>query len=557
MTLILFSKVVTTTVIFMLAITSVASLIRVESDSNINEYHFQKEMISTLSATTEDIEINFSNQESKEIINGDLKNTFKEVLLEKTKRGALSNPKYIVTDVQYEDGFGISSLTNYYHQDEEIFDQELGHYSEHKHDNSPREYFNIFFLKEGNSWKASLNDDFSKTDEIVKKRSANSLAKIASEISLETKKSKQPSIQGSSQNYRKYKFPWDVGQKWRVETVNTKGQPWGWHNDKTGPSLDFLPPNSKKSYNIRAASDGLVTWRCTTDRSRNQAGVHILTKVDGKSYNETLRYYHLRRDAIYVGYESVSQGERLGKLAVGTAASYSPCNMLSRNTHLHLGLPKKGFLIDGVFFGNDLGVSSCDLVSSQGKPHVSNENIFPDVPDHYGFGSYIKELKEDGVIGGYSDGCFKSGNNLDRAAMAKFIYNGFNFTPNTSCGDFPDVPTSSGFYTFITTLKCEGIIGGFSDGTFKPSVKVDRGASMKFTINALRQKAANPSDFDYNSTIINPFSDIKESDSFYEFIVVAAEQGIIGGYPDGTFQKNTKLSRGAMSKIIANARNSI
>jgi subtilisin family serine protease len=224
-------------------------------------------------------------------------------------------------------------------------------------------------------------------------------------------------------------------------------------------------------------------------------------------------------------------------------------------------LPSKDpAFIEGVLqsSADDLGPSGKDNEFGYGLLNIEDSIFaFPDVSKSSTFGTFIYDLKKDNVIGGYSDGNFRPENNVDRAAMAKFIYNGFNFTPNTSCGDFPDVPTSSGFYTFITTLKCEGIIGGFSDGTFKPSVKVDRGASMKFTINALRQKAANPSDFDYNSGISNPFSDLSSSHPFYEFIVVGADQGIIGGYSNGTFQTGNTLTRGAMSKIISNARTNL
>jgi subtilisin family serine protease len=108
---------------------------------------------------------------------------------------------------------------------------------------------------------------------------------------------------------------------------------------------------------------------------------------------------------------------------------------------------------------------------------------FPDVPKSHDFDIYIHNLKFDDIIDGYPDGTYKPNNNVDRGAMAKFIKNGFNIPTNTTCGDFPDVKVDNDFYTEITSLKCANVIGGYPDGNYKPSNKVIRSHMAKFIVN--------------------------------------------------------------------------
>ncbi|NEQ32914.1 MAG: S-layer homology domain-containing protein [Leptolyngbya sp. SIO4C5] len=71
------------------------------------------------------------------------------------------------------------------------------------------------------------------------------------------------------------------------------------------------------------------------------------------------------------------------------------------------------------------------------------------------------------------------------AAEAKFGAIGFN----TSCSDFSDVLPGSPFYDYITTLKCDDIIQGYSDETFRPNASVSRGEISKFIVNGSNQYA--------------------------------------------------------------------
>ncbi len=49
------------------------------------------------------------------------------------------------------------------------------------------------------------------------------------------------------------------------------------------------------------------------------------------------------------------------------------------------------------------------------------------------------------------------------------------------------------------------------------------------------------------------FSDVLEGSTFYPFVRCLACRGIIGGYEDGTFRPGNDVTRGQLSKIVANA----
>lgn len=119
---------------------------------------------------------------------------------------------------------------------------------------------------------------------------------------------------------------------------------------------------------------------------------------------------------------------------------------------------------------------------------------------------------------------------------------------------FPDVPQGSTFYSFVQCLACKSIIGGFSDGTYRPGANVTRGQLSKIISNA--------------AAFTEPagaqvFEDVLPGSPFYDFVQRLNKRGIIDGYqcgganePCGTankpyFRPNNNATRGQISKIVA------
>lgn len=96
-------------------------------------------------------------------------------------------------------------------------------------------------------------------------------------------------------------------------------------------------------------------------------------------------------------------------------------------------------------------------------------HAFSDVSPSTPYGSAVESLQERGVIEGYADGTFRSGNSINRAEFLKIVLEGreenFSFT-GSDC--FPDVSTEDWFAQYVCKAKAEGIVGGYPDGFFRP-----------------------------------------------------------------------------------------
>ena len=102
----------------------------------------------------------------------------------------------------------------------------------------------------------------------------------------------------------------------------------------------------------------------------------------------------------------------------------------------------------------------------------------------------IEVMSELKVIDGYTDGSFRPTTELNRGAAAKIICN-MILGPttasalNATSAPFSDVPANSVFAGYITYCAKEGIINGYSDGTFRPTAPLTGYAFMKMLLGAL------------------------------------------------------------------------
>jgi serine protease AprX len=129
----------------------------------------------------------------------------------------------------------------------------------------------------------------------------------------------------------------------------------------------------------------------------------------------------------------------------------------------------------------------------------------------------------------------------------------------TACTQsFTDVQPTDTFYPFIRCLACRGIIGGYTDGTFRPNNNITRGQIAKMVANSAG----------FQEPITGQtFEDVPPASPFYEFIERLFRRGHMGGYPCGQrttetcippenrpyFRPNENATRGQLSKIVSNA----
>lgn len=106
---------------------------------------------------------------------------------------------------------------------------------------------------------------------------------------------------------------------------------------------------------------------------------------------------------------------------------------------------------------------------------------------------------------------------------------------------FQDVrPGVTPYSAAIESLKASGVIEGYNDGTFRPSQTVNRAEFLKIILES-RGKTVEGS---------NCFPDVRD-EWFAPYICAAKEEGIVGGYLDGTFKPEQTISFVEAAKILS------
>jgi hypothetical protein len=132
----------------------------------------------------------------------------------------------------------------------------------------------------------------------------------------------------------------------------------------------------------------------------------------------------------------------------------------------------------------------------------------------------------------------------------------YTCTPISCTLQFPDVPPDNTFYPFVRCLACQGIIQGYSDGTFRPNDPVTRGQISK--IISLSAGFAEPVPATWQT-----FEDVPYGSPFWAYIERLHSRNIVGGYQCGSnpaepcipflnrpyFRPNSGATRGQLVKI--------
>ncbi|SHF63022.1 S-layer homology domain-containing protein [Caldanaerobius fijiensis DSM 17918] len=99
----------------------------------------------------------------------------------------------------------------------------------------------------------------------------------------------------------------------------------------------------------------------------------------------------------------------------------------------------------------------------------------------------LQRLSKLGIISGFSDGTFRPNDAVTRAQFAKMITTALKISStNLSKGQlFQDVPPHEWYYSYVTEAALNGLIYGYSDGTFKPNKSISYEEGLAIIIRAL------------------------------------------------------------------------
>jgi murein DD-endopeptidase MepM/ murein hydrolase activator NlpD len=113
--------------------------------------------------------------------------------------------------------------------------------------------------------------------------------------------------------------------------------------------------------------------------------------------------------------------------------------------------------------------------------------IFTDVDSAHQNTKAIQYLKENEIIGGYSDGSFQPDKTVSRVEALKMILLGLKIElqPMLDLG-FPDTSNQQWYASFVGTAVNKEIAKGYPDGTFGPGNTVNRAEYLKILLASAR-----------------------------------------------------------------------
>lgn len=135
-------------------------------------------------------------------------------------------------------------------------------------------------------------------------------------------------------------------------------------------------------------------------------------------------------------------------------------------------------------------------------------------------------------------GSFETFNSLERVVASQ--------TTNVI---FKDIKSTNPNYRIIQEMQAKNIISGYPDGTFKPDVKITRQQAA-----ALINRAANNGVITLDNTVKpRKFSDLNQSNPFYNDVMALYKAGLLTPDKNGKINPNKALTRGEMAVILVNA----
>ena len=121
-------------------------------------------------------------------------------------------------------------------------------------------------------------------------------------------------------------------------------------------------------------------------------------------------------------------------------------------------------------------------------------------------------------------------------------------TVSAGAKDFTD-NSKINYEEAVEVMSTLGVVGGYTDGTFKPQGTLTRGAAAKIICNLILGTTT----ADALTADAAPYKDVATTNVFAPYIAYCAKEGIISGYADGTFRPANTLTGYAFMKMLLGA----
>lgn len=269
----------------------------------------------------------------------------------------------------------------------------------------------------------------------------------------------------------------------------------------------------EESYSIYRVHDGSVDRITTT---RNSSGEKIVVSEDGNSltlYTKKFSTYALaycesvptkvRLETYLNNYYSSSS--TIGTVKLSTDSAYSGDTVTVTTT------ANSGFKVDSVVVTTVAGADITVTEKSTGVYTFTQKNAISVVKVYFATTLYTPSVPEVGS------------------------------TTNPQVSYFSDVSVGDPFCEAVNEVASLGLMVGTGTGTFSPYSSVTRG--MIVTILHM---------YDGGTQVFgtNQFSDVSTENYYYNAVVWAQANGVISGFPDGTFRPDQSVTKEQLAVIL-------
>ena len=163
-------------------------------------------------------------------------------------------------------------------------------------------------------------------------------------------------------------------------------------------------------------------------------------------------------------------------------------------------------------------------------------NLFRDVPSDAYYFEAVRWAVANNVTNGMSATTFSPEEGCTRAQAVTFLWRiAGKPAPTESKNPFTDVKESEYYYNAVLWAVEKGITNGTSATTFSPDENCTRAQAVTFLWRAAGKPAPTESK--------NPFTDVKESEYYYNAVLWAVEKGITNGTSKTTFAPDDTCTR--------------
>ena len=167
---------------------------------------------------------------------------------------------------------------------------------------------------------------------------------------------------------------------------------------------------------------------------------------------------------------------------------------------------------------------------------------FSDVPQNHPYIVAINFLKAKNIVSGNA-GQFSPDATITRAELLKMVFGAAGTVlVNSGKNYFSDIDSASWQAPYANTAKVNKIIGGYSDGTFKPNNPITRAEAFKIIINTFHKEALDMVSF--------PVFDDVSTDIWYAPYALFAKNNALIKFTSTHFEPNTFMNRGEVANAI-------